>query len=677
MPILFRDYETRSTLDLRDVGAWRYATHSETAIWCCAYAVDDGPIGLWTPGDPVPSEFITAAENPDWLVCAFNDAFERLIEDHIMAPRYGWPVVPIERHRCLQAAALSLALPGSLDGAARALNLEQQKDVVGHKLMMQMARPRRPRRDEDPSGIYWFDDQARLERLYDYCRQDVAAERALHAKVGFLSEPEQSLWELDAKINARGIYIDGALLGAAIQVAEAAQRELNVELEDITGGAVSSVNQVDALMEWLAAHDCVVSSMQKPVLRKALTRTKIPAEARRAIELRLDGAHAAANKLETMRAWRNGDGRVRYAFRYHGASTGRWTSHGIQLQNMKRPVVADMDAAIAAVGTGDLKHLRSKYPQPMSVIGDITRGLICAQPGHRLIAADFSGVESRITAWLSGQDSKLEQWAKFDRTQDPRDEPYFINGHKIFGLPEAEARAPGKTGDLAFGFMGGHGAWLRLAPEGDTSTKEDIEKRKQAWRDAHQSTVRLWYMLDKAAITAVRYPGTMPTAKRVTFKCDDTFLRMTLPSGRELSYPFPKLKTNSRGHAVVSFMDNELGKWVECRHGQGAYGGTWTENAVQAVARDLFAAAMPRLEAAGYKIVLHIHDEVVAEMPDGFGSAEEFLKIIATPPPWAEGLPIAAKVRNGPRFCVLLALSDKDRRRDGGGQERRQAIGDL
>jgi DNA polymerase bacteriophage-type len=332
MPILFRDYETRSTLDLKDAGAWKYATHPSTEIWCCAYATEDGPIGLWTPNDPAPPpEFIAAALDPDWLISAFNDAFERLIEEHIMRPRYGWPVVPIERHRCLQAAALSLALPGSLDGAASALGLEQQKDADGHKLMMQMARPRRPRRDEDPNGIYWFDDNERLERLHDYCRQDLATERALYAKVGFLPAAEQSLWELDAAINARGIFIDGELLGAAIHVAREAQEELNAELEAITAGAVSSVNQTDALLKWLAEHDCIVTSMQKAVLRKALTRTKIPANARRVIELRLDGAHAAANKLTTMRDWRNGDGRARGTLRFHGASTGRWSSHGIQL----------------------------------------------------------------------------------------------------------------------------------------------------------------------------------------------------------------------------------------------------------------------------------------------------------------------------------------------------------
>jgi hypothetical protein len=289
----------------------------------------------------------------------------------------------------------------------------------------------------------------------------------------------------------------------------------------------------------------------------------------------------------------------------------------------------------------------------MSVLGDITRALICAQPSHRLLAADFSGVESRITAWLSGQHSKLDQWAKFDRTRDPHDEPYFIIGHKILGLPEEQARVTGKTADLAFGYMGGEGAWRKLAPEGDTSTPEQIEQFKQVWRGAHQHTVQFWHHLNNAAVRAVKQRGAVVQGKRLRFVCDDAFLRMRLPSGRALAYPFPKLKCDGRGNSVVVFMDNELGKWVECRHGHGAYGGTWIENAVQAVARDLFAAAMPRLEAAGYHVVLHVHDEIVVEVPNGFGSTEEFLKILITPPAWADNLPIAAKVREGERFCKI------------------------
>jgi DNA polymerase len=461
LPILFRDYETRSTLDLKRVGARQYATHGSTNVWCCAYAVDDEAVKLWVPGEPVPAEFITAAENPDWLISAFNDGFERAIEQHIMAPRYGWPLVPIERHRCSQAAAAVLALPAALKDVAQALHLEHQKDETGRDLMMRMARPRRPRSDEAP-GIYWFDDPERRERLGAYCRQDVETERAVYRRIPPLTADEQSLWVLDAKINDRGIYLDGNLIDAAIKIAEAAQDELATEIHKITGGAVSSVNQTEKLIAWLADHGCPVDDVQKGTLRKALTRNDLAPTTRRVIELRLDGAHAAAKKLNTMRSWRAEDGRVRGALKYHGASTGRWTSYGIQFQNMKRPSVEDMGAAIAAVSTGSLEHLREHYPQPMSVVGDISRAIIAAAPGHRFIAADLSGIESRVTAWVSGQQSKLDQWAKFDRTQDPNDEPYTILGRQL-GVPEDQARAIGKTADLAFGYMGSVGAWRKLA----------------------------------------------------------------------------------------------------------------------------------------------------------------------------------------------------------------------
>jgi hypothetical protein len=320
---------------------------------------------------------------------------------------------------------------------------------------------------------------------------------------------------------------------------------------------------------------------------------------------------------------------------------------------MKRPLVADIGAAIEAVASGDLNHLRRLYRQPLAVVGDISRAMVRAQPGYRLITADLSGVESRITAWTSEQQSKLDQWAAFDRTQDPDAEPCFVLGHKIFGLPQEQARATGKTADLAFGYMGGKGAWEKLAPAGDTSTDAEIEKRKQAWRRAHPETVRFWHSLNRAAIKAVQKPGETFRCKRVAFRCDDSFLRMLLPSGREIAYPFPHLKTDNRGNVAVVFMDNDKGQWVECRQGQGAYGGTWCENAVQAIARDLLAAAMPRLESAGYRIVLHIHDEISAEVPLDFGTAEEFLQILTTPPSWADGLPIAAKVREGERFCKI------------------------
>jgi DNA polymerase len=640
--VLFHDVETRSKVDLKAEGAFKYAAEPTTEALCVAYAVGDEPVQLWVPGDPVPMEFIAAANDTCWTIVAHNDAFERAISRHILEPRHGFPAIPIERRRCSMAAALALALPPGLDDVADALGLEHRKDAAGHRVMQLMARPK--------LGGGWFDDAERREKLYAYCRQDVEVERELYRRTAPLTSDEQALWQLDAKINERGLHLDGSLLNAAIQVAEAARRDINDELCALTGGDVDTIDKRDKLQRWLATHDCAVTDMQKGTLRRALTRKGIPPEARRAIELRLDGAHAAANKLETMRSWRNGDGRVRGAFRFHGASTGRWTSLGVQLQNLKRPETEDLGAAIAAVATGDLDQVRHISSQPMSVVGDVSRALICAAPGHRLITADFSGVESRVTAWVSGQQSKLDQWAKFDRTQDPADEPYAVLGHRL-GFEGQQARALGKIADLAFGYMGSIGAWKKLAPADDASTEDQIKRHQQAWRNAHPDTVRFWRGIEGAAIYAIRKPGQTFVCKRVAFTYEGDFLRMRLPSGRQISYPFPKLITNNYGNRAVSFMDYEQGRWVECRHGFGAYGGTFIENAVQAISRDVFAAAMQRLESAGYSIVLHVHDEICAEVPEGFGSAAEFLKLITTPPSWAEGLPIAAKTREGLRFA--------------------------
>jgi hypothetical protein len=384
----------------------------------------------------------------------------------------------------------------------------------------------------------------------------------------------------------------------------------------------------------------------------------LPAPARRALELRLDGAHAAVKKLATMRNWMSDDDRVRGVFRFHGASPGRFTSIGLQMQNLKRPGVKDIAAAIEAVGTGDLDHLRSKYKQPMAVIGDIGRALVSAPPGRKLIVADFSGIESRLTAWASGQQSKLDQWSNYDRTGDPEDEPYFITGHTIFGLPKDKAREPGKTGDLAFGYQGGVGAWAKLAPPGDRSSKAEIRRRQQRWRRAHPETNKFWYALDRAAKAAMRRPDTIVPCRGIAFRyCADRFLRLRLPNGRKLAYPFPKLKTLRDDNSAVVFMDNLKGRWTENRGGQGAYGGVWTENVVQAIARDLFVEAMHRLEAAGYPIVLHAHDEGVAEVPAEFGSIEEFVRIFTELPAWAVGLPVAAKARAGERWCKFNPIA--------------------
>ena len=225
--VLHRDIETRGVLMLGKVGAHRYARDPRTEILCVAYAVDNEPMQLWLPGDAVPPEFIEAAKNPNWLVVAHNAAFEREIEQHILGPRFGWPLIPIERQRCTMVMALALSLPAKLENVARALALRHQKDDVGHRLMLMMAKPRKARGDEDPNRIYWFEDPDRLGRLYEYVQHDVETERELYTRLPSLSASEQALWIFDAIINQRGFCIDRSLAEAARKIAIAAAPEID------------------------------------------------------------------------------------------------------------------------------------------------------------------------------------------------------------------------------------------------------------------------------------------------------------------------------------------------------------------------------------------------------------------------------------------------------------------
>jgi DNA polymerase len=654
--VLHRDGELRGLLDLRKVGVHRYTADPQTEVLCVAYAVDDGPVQLWKPVDPVPLEFIEAADDPNWIVCAHNDAFETQTERHILGPRFGWPQVPLERHRCTMAAALALGLPAKLGRLADVLELCNRKDKAGERLMLQMSKPRRPRKDEDPAGIYWFDNPERLTRLYGYCRQDVETEREAHGRLLQLSPTEQILWELSTRINDRGFHIDRAFAEAARKIAQAAAPEIDQELSEITAGAVTKINQIAKLLAWLQQRGCTMQKLNRGAIERQLERTEeLPPPVQRALELRLGGAQAAVKKIDALLARAGDDDRIRGAFNYHGAATGRWVGQGFQPQNLKRPVVEDLEAAIAAIATGDYQHVKKLYPRPLSAVGDCSRPTICAASGYKLIGGDFGAIESRDLAWVAGEEWKIDAYRRYDATGNGADEPYCRVACRMFHVPEGtitpddkQKRAYGKTGDLACGYMGGANAIEKFAPGVFSETEK--ERIKIEWRAAHPAIKRFWYNVDRAAWTAVRERGRVVRCGRVAFKSTGSFLFLRLPSGRKIAYPQPRIIGDEREQFVV-FADNAGGQFKDCRHGQGAYGGLWTENIVSGIARDILVEAMQRIEAAGYSIVLHVHDEICCEVPIGFGSTEEFTLLMTRKPAWALDLPIAAKAWTGPRYC--------------------------
>lgn len=334
MTVCHVDFETRSVCDLKKQGAYAYVLHPTTTPWCMAYAFDDGPVELWTPGEPCPpsvAEHIAAGGE----ISAWNANFERLVWKAIMGPRYGWPVPRLEQFRCVMAQAFAMALPGSLDAAGAALGLDVQKDAAGHRLMLQMAKPRRM----DGDTPVWWDGADRLRRLYDYCITDVRTEREADKRLMRLRPSELALYHLDQRINDRGVFVDQRLCVAAKKVIRTTTEKLDAEMKRVTGGVVERCSNATVLVNWLKQRGLDTASVAKDQLADLLIRDDLADDVRRALELRQEAAKASTAKVDAMLCRTNGDGRMRGNLQFHGAGTGRWAARGAQLQNLPRPVI--------------------------------------------------------------------------------------------------------------------------------------------------------------------------------------------------------------------------------------------------------------------------------------------------------------------------------------------------
>ena len=381
---------------------------------------------------------------------------------------------------------------------------------------------------------------------------------------------------------------------------------------------------------------------------------ELPPKVQRALELRQDGGQAAVKKINTLLQRAGDDGRVRGALQFHKASTGRWAGEGFQPQNLKRPEVEDLEAAIAAVKTGDYEHVRSLYPRALSLLGDLGRSLIVAAPGHMLIGADFSAVESRVLAWVANEQWKLDAYAVMTPLRIRATSRTAFSRAGCCTCLTALSRRNRPSEKLGKSAISLAATWV--APARSRELRRECSTKPSASRSRMSGALRIHTSRISGMKSIVRLGLPCRTAAvsfaaaRSPSAAVGTSLFLKLPSGRKLAYPIARTKLIDPQRGVVLFNDNSAGRWRDCRDGRGAYGGVWTENIVQAISRDLLADAMLRVEAAGYPIVLHVHDEIVCEVPEGFGSTEEFTRIMTRAPSWALTLPIAAKAWTGPRF---------------------------
>ena len=578
------------------------------------------------------------------------------------------------------AMAHAAALPGALEQLARVCGFTHQKDMVGELIMQQMTKPRRALKDEDKHRIHFYDDDERRRRLEEYCILDVNATREASERLPWLSEEEHAIWLLDQRINNYGFYLDNKLGHGARKIALAMKPQINTELAEITDGAVTSFTEVAKLTKWLRQF-IEIDSLGKVTI-ETLFEQDLPEKVRRVLELRLLGAQAAVAKVDALMQRQHSDGRVRGSFIYHAAGPGRWSSRGAQVHNLKRPLTEDLTKAVKIISSGDAKLAQRNYDNPLSVIGDCVRSMIVAAPGHVLIGGDFSGIEARVTAWIAGEERKLDVFRKYDAGEGP--DPYIVAASIIFGIPVEQVtkgqRQIGKGAELAFGFQGGVNAYKRFLPSGGISATRsqslwqkrhgsgrsggeskvsdtgivfndaEIEKIMQKWRRAHPRIEQFWGDFERAAGRAVRNPDSIVAlGNKLQFTCDEQpFMWLTLPSGRQLAYPNMRatrafffegaVVEHENGYRCLLFKDAANKRWRDVK----VYGGLLTENIVQAIARDLLAQAMLRIDAYGYKIVTHVHDEIVIEVPQAQAETAkaEFTELMMQVPEWAEGLPI-------------------------------------
>lgn len=670
------DFETRSTVPLRDTGVYPYAEHPSTDIWCMAFAFDDEEPQVWYPPH-VTALYPELEIGIDRVlfhiqrgdeIRAWNADFERIIWREIMHKRYGYIDPKLEQWVDSAAEGSAMALPRSLDLACKVCRIPQQKDDEGYALMLKMTKPkRRKKRDPEDAPVQWNTEREKIERLGSYCAQDVRAEKGLVKALRRLTPIEREHYLEVCRQNDAGITVDQALVRACRAVADEGLERANTALEELTGGEVSEVTNHQRLREWVNSRGVETDSVAKKVIRELLE-SDLADDVRGALILRRDAGKSSLAKLDSMLECLCSDGKIRGMLVYHGASTGRETAKLTQPHNFPRGEIPDppgwkggpfVENFIPAILRHAYDELDLSY-HPVTIVSGLLRSCLTAGPGNELIAADFSGIEARVVNWVAGQDDMLDNFRALDAGDKSRD-PYIINAMRYYGIPFEQVtkkeRQTGKFQELGCGFGMGAKTGMVQAKDiyGLILTLDETQSMVNNYRATHGRVKQFWYDADDAALEAVANPGRtviFGPRQNLIFTKRGAYLYLILPSKRPLVYAQPKIidrKTpwgEMRPAVQIMAVHPESKQWWE----QDMYGGLWTENLVQAIARDIMAEAKLRARAAGYPPILTVHDEIVAEVPAGFGDVKAFEKILTQSPTWAEGLPIAAEGWRGHRY---------------------------
>jgi DNA polymerase len=636
------DFETRSECDLLARGAYNYARDPSTRVLCLAWAIDDGEVEIWVPGQEFPKAVADAVVKGD-TIRAHNAAFERLIWLYVLGPDHDAPVPKLEQFYCTAAQARANCAPGSLEDVGRFAGASMRKDHRGAALVRKCCCPPFTHTGQD------------LLDLYEYCRQDVRTMRAISKALRPLSDDELADYHANERINDRGVLIDVDLCRAAQRYAAAESAELQAEVRGLLGDqSLRSVKTREWVLERLpddqrrltVTHKDGKNSLDKSVRAALLDLDTLDPDVRVVLQAMDDIWASSTAKFARLESLADEeDHRLRGAFVFAGgAATGRASSYGAQVHNFPRKAAKDAEAVRAAMLAGEA--IAPRYGKRVTdVLKTMLRPSMIPAPGHVFIVADWSAIEARVLPWLADSPSGEHRLDVFRRGEDL----YIATARQMFNIVDVEPdqRQQAKVAVLACGFQGGVGAFAAMARAyGLTFSETEAKRLVDLWRAANPWAPVMWRRAEDAYLRAMRNPGHEVPAGRVTYLYDRTHLWYALPSGRVLCYPFARFDEDGGvSYAKASWKPKaDATEWPRGR----LWPGLACENVTQATAHDLLREALRTLE----EVVLHIHDEIVLEVPEA--DAEEararLVEVMTTAPAWAAGLPLACEAKSMKRY---------------------------
>ncbi len=648
MATLNVDIETYSDISLTDCGVYKYIDSPEFRILLFAYAFNQDPVKVvdLANGERLPAKVAAALIDPAVKKTAFNAQFERVcINKHFDIDSVNWD--------CTQVLAARLGFTGNLAsvGIAVGLDQDQQKLFTGKNLIRLFCLPRKTTGGEQgglfkptkKKKVYTREERpAEWEQFKEYCAQDVEAERSIRNKLEkFIVVPdaEIELYALDQKINDTGILIDIDLAQKAVEIDQDQTRKLTEEFQTRTGLTnPNSLVDMKALIKSRTGQ--TVTSITKKNQAELMKTFKDYPDIVFALEVRQRLSKTSIAKYQKMLDVACSDGRARGILQFYGAArTGRWAGRSIQPQNLPQNHIRDLGTAREIIKTGDLELLEMMYEDPSDILSQCIRTAIIPAPGKKFIVADFSAIEARVIAWLSGEQWRIDVFNSHGKI-------YEASAAAMFKVPIESIhkgdplRQKGKVAELACGYGGGVGALIRMGA-GDLS-EDELKTIITQWRLANPKITQFWRDTEAAVIEAIADRSTVQINKYLKAIYQSGILFIELPSGRRLAYVKPKVVDNERfpGASKITFqaVNETTWQWDE----QDTYGGKLVENIVQAVARDCLAHAMLAVDRKGYQIVMHVHDEIVLEVPQEDDSLAKVCALMGEPIPWAPGLPLRA-----------------------------------